>query len=266
MILSNRDGPERAGGRRRYWPDKSDPGQCALPSVRTPHRLVAMQVDGLKLARRRLECQTGFPSRRRLHLRGCRRHWRSRRQPRRRRRWVVRPACPRSLRTPSRQSRTVRSRKPQVKPLPALTAVNVPGGGVAWPSSLWPQQATVPLVRRPQACAPPALTDVEGARRGVQAIPVVQAPADDRSVRAHAAVVEVTGADGGEGPSRRIGLACLPFRSRRCCCPSRRRCRWRGCRRCDVRRRRQQSNELGRLGAAEGPGEETARTSSRWSR
>ena len=32
---------------------------------------------------------------------------------------------------------------------PALTAVKVPAGGVAWPSLSWPQQATVPFVLTP---------------------------------------------------------------------------------------------------------------------
>ena len=47
----------------------------------------------------------------------------------------------------------------------------------------------------------------EGARRGIQAVQGVEAPADDRSVRAHATGKVVTGADGGEGSSRRVGLA-----------------------------------------------------------
>ena len=39
---------------------------------------------------------------------------------------------------------------PQVWESPALTWVKVPGGGVAWPKKLYPQQATVPSLFSPQ--------------------------------------------------------------------------------------------------------------------
>ena len=50
---------------------------------------------------------------------------------------------------------------------PALTAVKVPAGGVAWPSSSAPQQATVPFVLTPQVWSLPALTAVKVPAGGV---------------------------------------------------------------------------------------------------
>jgi len=40
---------------------------------------------------------------------------------------------------------------------PALIATNVPDGGLAWPATLAPQHAAVPLVLMAQVCSPPAL-------------------------------------------------------------------------------------------------------------
>jgi hypothetical protein len=54
---------------------------------------------------------------------------------------------------------------PQVCPPPALTEVNLPRGGLAWPCSLSPQQATVPSVFTPQVWAAPALTEVKARPR-----------------------------------------------------------------------------------------------------
>ena len=45
---------------------------------------------------------------------------------------------------------------PQVEYVPALTSVNVPGGAVAAPANVLPQQATVPSVLSPHACVPPS--------------------------------------------------------------------------------------------------------------
>jgi hypothetical protein len=42
---------------------------------------------------------------------------------------------------------------------PALTDLNVPPGGEAWPLLSAPQQATLPLFFTPQVWSPPALTD-----------------------------------------------------------------------------------------------------------
>ncbi len=50
---------------------------------------------------------------------------------------------------------------------PALTAVKVPGGGVAWPPSFRPQQAVVPLGLTPQVWCRPALTAVKAPAGGV---------------------------------------------------------------------------------------------------
>ena len=51
----------------------------------------------------------------------------------------------------SPQQATVPSvRTPQVWKRAGADRVKVPAGGVAWPKSLFPQQATVPSVRTPQ--------------------------------------------------------------------------------------------------------------------
>ena len=50
---------------------------------------------------------------------------------------------------------------------PALTAVNLPGGGVARPPPPSPQQVAVPSVLTPQVCAVPALTEVNVPGGGV---------------------------------------------------------------------------------------------------
>ena len=47
---------------------------------------------------------------------------------------------------------------PQVWNHPALTEKKVPAGGVAWPYSSKPQQATDPSSFTPQVWRPPALT------------------------------------------------------------------------------------------------------------
>ncbi len=49
-------------------------------------------------------------------------------------------------------------RSPQVCPALALTWMKTPAGGLAWPLSLFPQQATVPSLRSPQVWKKPALT------------------------------------------------------------------------------------------------------------
>jgi hypothetical protein len=56
---------------------------------------------------------------------------------------------------------------PQLWEPPALTWVNGPAGGVAWPERLSPQQATVPSVLSPQVCENPALTWVNAPAGGV---------------------------------------------------------------------------------------------------
>ena len=61
----------------------------------------------------------------------------------------------------------VRPVSPQVWMPPALTAVKVPAGGVAWPLPLRPQQATAPFVLIPQVWKPPALTAVKVPAGGV---------------------------------------------------------------------------------------------------
>ena len=50
---------------------------------------------------------------------------------------------------------------------PAVTCVNVPAGGVAWPEELSPQHATVPSDLSPHVCDPPALTWVNTPAGGV---------------------------------------------------------------------------------------------------
>jgi hypothetical protein len=49
-------------------------------------------------------------------------------------------------------------RSPHVTTLPAVTAVNSPGGGSLSPELLLPQYLTVPSLRSPQACPEPAAT------------------------------------------------------------------------------------------------------------
>ena len=56
---------------------------------------------------------------------------------------------------------------PQVWSHPALTEVKEPAGGVAWPYSSLPQQATEPLLLTPQVCATLALTEVKEPAGGV---------------------------------------------------------------------------------------------------
>ena len=68
---------------------------------------------------------------------------------------------------------------PQEWNLPALTAVKVPGGGVAWPSALRPQQATVPSVLIPQVWRWPALTAAKVPAGGV-ALPKPLSPQQAR--------------------------------------------------------------------------------------
>src|SRR2546427_9511255 len=72
----------------------------------------------------------------------------------------------------------------------ALTWVNMPPGGIAWPSWLFPQQATVPSALTPQLWNAPALTSVylpaghlgERARRRRRLTGLVVAPTGDRPV------------------------------------------------------------------------------------
>ena len=118
---------------------------------------------------------------------------------------------------------------PQVWKPPALTAVKVPAGGVAWPLPLRPQQARVPFVLSPQVWKPAGAHRGEGARgRGGLAV-VVVAPAGDGAVRPYAA---------GVGDARRP-------RSR----PPRRPARWRS------RRRRPRSAGRRRRPSRRGSGE-----------
>jgi len=56
---------------------------------------------------------------------------------------------------------------PQVWDHPALTCVNVPAGGIAWPALFCPQQATVPSVLSPQLWESPALIWVNAPAGGV---------------------------------------------------------------------------------------------------
>ena len=51
--------------------------------------------------------------------------------------------------------------------MPALTAVKVPAGGVALPSTFEPQQASAPFVLSPQLWMTPALTAVKVPAGGV---------------------------------------------------------------------------------------------------
>src|SRR5437773_193976 len=62
---------------------------------------------------------------------------------------------------------------PQVCWSPALTWVNAPAGGVAWPAELSPQQATVLSVLTPQVWPPPALTWVNVPAGGVALLEVL---------------------------------------------------------------------------------------------
>ena len=57
---------------------------------------------------------------------------------------------------------------PHVCRYPALTCVNGPGGGVAWPNVLSPQHWSVPSILSPQASEPPALTSVNVPVGGVR--------------------------------------------------------------------------------------------------
>ena len=50
---------------------------------------------------------------------------------------------------------------PQVCPTPALTETKEPAGGLAWPYSSLPQQATEPSTLTPQLCSAPALTETK---------------------------------------------------------------------------------------------------------
>ena len=71
---------------------------------------------------------------------------------------------------------------PQVWRAPALTAVKVPAGGVAWPLPLSPQQARVPFVRTPAGVVAAGAHRGEGARgRGGLAVRV-RAPAGEGAV------------------------------------------------------------------------------------
>ena len=58
-------------------------------------------------------------------------------------------------------------RSPQLWSPPALTELNVPGGGVDSPSSFLPQQATVASVRTAQVWSPPASTALNVPPAGV---------------------------------------------------------------------------------------------------
>ena len=58
-------------------------------------------------------------------------------------------------------------RSPQVCLTPALTALNSPGGGLACPELLKPQQVSVLSVCSPQLWYPPALMAVNGPAGGV---------------------------------------------------------------------------------------------------
>ena len=90
---------------------------------------------------------------------------------------------------------------------PALTAVKVPAGGVAWPSLLRPSR------RRCRSSVSAAGVERAGADRGEGArgrgrlAVAVAPPAGDGAVRPHAAGVVVAGADRGEGARGRGGLA-----------------------------------------------------------
>ena len=56
---------------------------------------------------------------------------------------------------------------PQVCNPPALTETKEPAGGVAWPTSSLPQQATEPPILTPQVCNTPALTETKEPAGGV---------------------------------------------------------------------------------------------------
>ena len=91
---------------------------------------------------------------------------------------------------------------PQAWKPPALTAVKVPAGGVAWPLPLRPQQATMPFVLTPQVWKPPALTAVKAPVGGV-AWPKSSEPQQETvPVVPHAAGVGEAGAHSGEGARR----------------------------------------------------------------
>ena len=58
---------------------------------------------------------------------------------------------------------------------PALTEMNAPSGGEAWPSAARPQQATEPSAMTPQECQAPALTETN-VPAGGEACPNLSSP------------------------------------------------------------------------------------------
>ena len=92
------------------------------------------------------------------------------------------PVCP------SRR-RSRRSSPPQVCPPPALTETKEPAGGVLWPKSSLPQQATEPSLLTPQVFFLPGADGDEGTRRRRGLACGITAPAGDGAIAPHLACV-----------------------------------------------------------------------------
>ena len=97
------------------------------------------------------------------------------------------------------------ARSPHEWTVPAVTALNLPSGALAWPWSLAPQQVMVPSARSPHECHPPTVMDRKRPA-GRTAHPGC-APAGDGAVAAQPAGVVLACGDSLETPNGCVALA-----------------------------------------------------------